>query len=275
MNPVFSYIPFRTESVHRYKKDFKEDLGRRFKNYSIRMESMGQEISDLIPNFYRNGIVEADTNRLNKNHEVTQALVRRVNTGNDTKLGLENKHIALWHSHGWYYENTLDRWEWQRARVYTTVEDLWTMEFVVPYIAPMLEKAGANVLFPRERDVQKNEVIVDADWSSEGSEYLADDSVWELNSQAGFANKYPFYIEGENPFEHVGVSFSNCGKIATLWEDVKGEWVEYKGINGSASFAVDVPKEYRDNAYDFSDFYNTFDWVDDDGVNNMNDWFVE
>ena len=81
--------------------------------------------------------------------------------------------------------------------------------------------------------------------------------------------------KGENPFEHVGVSFSGCGKIATLWEDVKGEWVEYKGINGSASFAVDVPEEYRDNAYDFSSFYNIFSWVDDDGVNNMNDWFVE
>ncbi|WP_320017690.1 fibronectin type III domain-containing protein [Labilibaculum manganireducens] len=206
MNPVFSYIPFRLESVQRYKKDFKEELGRRFRNYSIRMESMGQEISDLIPNFYRNGSVVLDSNRLNKNSEVAHPLVRRVNTGNDTKLGLENKHIALWHSHGWYYENTLDRWEWQRARVYTTVEDLWTMEFVVPYIAPMLEKAGANVLFPRERDVQRNEVIVDADWSSEGSEYLVSDSVWELNSQAGFANKYPFYIEGENPFE-LGSSY--------------------------------------------------------------------
>ena len=204
MNPVFSYIPFRPESVHRYKQNFKEELGRRFRDYSIRMESMGQEISDLIPNFYRKDSFDID--RLNKNTEAIHPLVRRINTGNDPIQGLKNKHIALWHSHGWYYENTMDRWEWQRARVFTTVEDMWTMEFVVPYIAPMLENAGANVLFPRERDVQKNEVIVDAEWSSKGSEYLVKDSVWELNSQSGFANKYPFYIEGENPFD-LGKSY--------------------------------------------------------------------
>jgi hypothetical protein len=204
MNSVFSYISFRPESVLRYKENFKGELGRRFQDYSIRMESMGKEISDLIPNFYRKGSFDID--RLNKNPEAIHPLVRRINTGNDPVQGLKNKHIALWHSHGWYYENTLDRWEWQRARVYTTVEDLWTMEFVVPYIAPMLEKAGANVLFPRERDVQRNEVIVDAEWSSEGSECIVKDSVWELNSQSGFVNKYPFYIEGENPFD-MGKSY--------------------------------------------------------------------
>ncbi|MFA9371560.1 MAG: fibronectin type III domain-containing protein [Labilibaculum antarcticum] len=239
MNPVFSYIPFRPESVLMYKENFKEELGRRFRDYSIRMESMGQEISNLIPNFYRNGSIVLDSNRLNKNSEATHPLVRRINTGNDPIQGLKNKHIALWHSHGWYYENTLDRWEWQRARVYTTVEDLWTMEFVVPYIAPMLEKAGANVLFPRERDVQKNEVIVDAEWSSEGSECLVDDTVWELNSQLGFANKYPFYIEGENPFD-LGRSYQT---EASVTESSKVEYLPCFPEKGeyavSISYSVD------------------------------------
>jgi len=204
MNSAFSYIPFRVESVRRYKQNFKEDLGRKFQDYSIRIESMGQEINDLIPNFYRKNSFDID--RLSKTPESTHPLVRRINTGNDPIQGLKNKHIALWHSHGWYYENTMDRWEWQRARVYTTVEDLWTMEFVVPYIAPMLENAGASVLFPRERDIQRNEMIVDAERSSKGSEYIVNDSVWELNSQSGFANKYPFYMEGENPF-NMGKSY--------------------------------------------------------------------
>ena len=33
-------------------------------------------------------------------------------------------------SHGWYYEPKLDRWEWQRARIFQTVEDLYTQSYV-------------------------------------------------------------------------------------------------------------------------------------------------
>lgn len=34
---------------------------------------------------------------------------------------------------------------------------------IIPYLIPMLENAGANVFTPRERDTQKQEVIVDND----------------------------------------------------------------------------------------------------------------
>lgn len=199
VNSTFSYIPFRPNTVRQYRAELKEILGRKFKKYDVRIESMGMEIGELIPNYYRDELSPLAKDRLSVESINTKPLVRKL--GNDIySNGLENKHIALWHSHGWYYENTLDRWEWQRARVYTTVEDMWTMEFVVPYIAPMLENAGANVLFPRERDVQANEVIVDADWCSILSDYK-EFGKWENNSQPGFNNKYPFYVEGENPFE--------------------------------------------------------------------------
>jgi hypothetical protein len=233
MNSIFSYIPFRTESVLQYKNQIKESLGRESRDYSIRIESMGKEISDLIPNFYRKDSTNLDRTRLNQNPPVVHPLVKKRNSENEALLGLKNKHIALWHSHGWYYENTLDRWEWQRARVFTTVEDLWSMEFVVPYIAPMLENAGAMVLFPRERDVQKNEVIVDSDGSSQGSDFSLGDSSWELNSQSGFANKYPFYIEGENPFDlgnsyQTGVSLTGSTKVEYLPSfPEKGEYAVY------------------------------------------------
>jgi hypothetical protein len=199
MNSVFSYIPFRPETVEQYQTSLKEFLGRKFRKYSVRIETIGMDIAELIPNFYRSKSLSFDKDRLTLPKDETKPLVRKLNDSS-LALGLYGKHIALWHSHGWYYENTLDRWEWQRARVYTTVEDMWTMEFVVPYIAPMLENAGANVLFPRERDVQTNEVIVDSDWSSVGSG-INEFGKWEENAQSGFANKYPFFIEGENPFE--------------------------------------------------------------------------
>ena len=64
---------------------------------------------------------------------------------------------------GWYYEPKLDRWEWQRARIFQPVEDLYTQSYVLPFLVTMLETAGANVLLPRERDCQTAEVIVDND----------------------------------------------------------------------------------------------------------------
>ena len=54
---------------------------------------------------------------------------------------------------------TAHRWEWQRARMFGTVEDLFTQSFVLPYLTPMLENAGATILIPRERDTQIHEII--------------------------------------------------------------------------------------------------------------------
>ena len=49
------------------------------------------------------------------------------------KKGLDGKVIAMWQSHGFYFEPKLNRWEWQRARIFQTVEDLYTQSFVMPY----------------------------------------------------------------------------------------------------------------------------------------------
>jgi hypothetical protein len=54
-------------------------------------------------------------------------------------------------------------WEWQRPCLFQTVEDMFTQGFVLPYLVPMLENAGAYVMLPRERDVQTLEVIADND----------------------------------------------------------------------------------------------------------------
>lgn len=123
VNSTFSYIPFRPNTVKQYHTELKEILGRKFKKYDVRIESMGMEIGELIPNYYRDNSIPLAEDRLSVKSDNTKPLVRKP----DNEIysnGLENKHIALWHSHGWYYENTLDRWEWQRARVYTTVEDM-------------------------------------------------------------------------------------------------------------------------------------------------------
>ena len=66
----------------------------------------------------------------------------------------------------------------------------------------MLENAGANVFTPRERDTQKNEVIVDND-TKNGSIYLEMKSRkarWETVGGQGFTSKKRIYKDGENPF---------------------------------------------------------------------------
>lgn len=198
MKEAFSYIPFRPENTAIFKSQFRELLGRKFRNYSISIESTGKEISELIPNLYRDSKF-VDASRLPKASVARLPLVRNISSNNKFTQGLSSSNIALWQSHGWYYENTLDRWEWQRARDFLTVEDIWTMSFVVPYITPMLENAGALVFLPRERDVQTHEVIIDADGSTKGSVYQENGGSFQ--DKTGFGLKVPFLFESENPFQ--------------------------------------------------------------------------
>lgn len=200
MGESFAYLPFRVEQVPRYTRWYEELLGRRFRHYTVSIESMGKEIQELIPNIYRGESVPLDLSRLSKPLKFKQPLVRNLSKPESYRGGLSNRTIALWHSHGWYYENSLDRWEWQRPRLFTTVEDIWSMSFVVPYITPMLENAGAYCFLPRERDTQKHEIIIDAEESTKGSVYLEKGKGFQ-DEGSGYAMKVPFLVEGENPFQ--------------------------------------------------------------------------
>lgn len=116
--------------------------------------------------------------------------------------GLQNKHLSVWASHGRYYNQSRDRWEWQRPYLFCTTEDLYTQTIVVPYLIPMLEKAGANVFTPRERDWQKNEVIVDNDNTTPSHCYteLNISKKWRDAGTPGFACNKDHIYDGENPF---------------------------------------------------------------------------
>jgi hypothetical protein len=79
-------------------------------------------------------------------------------------------------------------------------------------------------------------------------------------------------INGPNPLEYVGVTFSDSGLTATLWEKKNGKWVKYDKINGCASYRVEVRQKYRGKGYCLADFYSVYDWVADDGFNNFAGW---
>ena len=130
-----------------------------------------------------------------------KAWVQNASRPYEIEQGLEGRHIALWASHGYYYDQNEACWRWQRPGLYTTCEDLFTQTIVVPFLIPMLENAGAVVFTPRERDWQPNEVIVDNDQHT-SLNYIEHNykTSWKDAPQAGFAMPSGTLHDGENPF---------------------------------------------------------------------------
>lgn len=115
--------------------------------------------------------------------------------------GLQDRHLAVWASHGRYYDQKKEQWRWQRPGLFGTCEDILTPSIVTTFLMPMLENAGAVVFSPRERDTQVNEVIVDNDRPQVGGAYREDDGPrkWS-DAGAGFAHLRDSYRDMQNPF---------------------------------------------------------------------------
>ena len=173
-----------------------------------------------------------------------QALVSELDGLAFTK-GMEGRHIAVWQSHGRYFDRTNEKWEWQRPCLFQTVEDMFTQSFVLPYLVPMLENAGAYVMLPRERDIQKNEVIADNDpgCGARGSADYKEMGSWS-DAGKGFADKKETYSGVENPFAMGSARKAEVGTGASVtWTPEipsRGEYavyVSYKSLENSSSAA--------------------------------------
>lgn len=196
-NEALEDIPFQEYNV----SELYASIVPLFPNASkIVILTRGTDIESLIPEYDRKG--RPNKKRLYSIKESKYPLTRSLSSPHEIKNGLQNRHIALWQSHGLYYAQTAHRWEWQRARMFGTVEDLFTQSFVLPYLTPMLENAGATILIPRERDTQIHEIIIDNDRSTPGSEYkeLDGEKAWSDGEKAGFGHIQATYTNGENPF---------------------------------------------------------------------------
>lgn len=115
---------------------------------------------------------------------------------------LTGRNIAMWQSHGRYYDASEDRWKWQRCRLFGTVEDLYTRSYVVPFLVPMLENAGAYVMLPRERDEHRAEIVIDPDghYATKGYAEHNGKHKWQQAPGAGFGYDKPTLLAGDNPF---------------------------------------------------------------------------
>jgi hypothetical protein len=204
-----SYFPFRESHIELFTESLKKELRRRYRKMSLVVSTNGYTLEQLVPNIFRSNLT-VDSSRIALKSAVRPVLLRK-NESYPVAAGLSGKSIALWQSHGYFYEATLDRWEWQRAKLFGTVEDVSTMAYVLPYLTVMLENAGAITLLPRERDFQTNEVIVDNDRSTGGSEVVIHPADTEI-IQSGFLLKDTLFT-GDNPFR-LGTSIRMKGDTA-------------------------------------------------------------
>ena len=191
---------FRDNTVKDIYSIAKELLPDEYKGMDLTIHANGYTLHELASKFYSDAYkMPAKPKKVKKSKNPAPVLVQNTSLPYEVTYGLNGRHLALWQSHGWYYEQSLERWEWQRARILQTVEDLYTQSYVVPFLVPMLENAGANVLLPRERDINTFEFVVDNDKLMGGYEESHGSKQWE-RGDSGFANTKKFYVHGENPF---------------------------------------------------------------------------
>lgn len=177
-------------------------LPKTYKDYNVRIMSRGVAIESLIGTQNEEQASESKRDDAQKGQEKRQKRhggwwgdiaydgkpwVRNISLPHNVTEGLKDIHISLWASHGRYYDKAKGYWKWQRPNMFCTNEDLFTQTIVVPYLIPMLEKAGAVVFTPRERDWQKAEVIVDNDNRASGYSETQLSGAWKRCPEPGFA----------------------------------------------------------------------------------------
>ncbi len=227
--------------------DVKRCLPMPYNTYDVSILAKDTPIEQLIPTSMMD---RADTARIYRRELYKgNPWVMPMSRPFDIKRGLQGRHLSVCHSHGKYFSFDKKEWRWQRPRLFCTTEDMFTQTFVVPYLIPMLQNAGAILFTPRERDWQKQEIIVDNDYIMDGSRYEERVSSyhWQYGG-IGFGHKEEGYENGENPFRRgtfrmIEATTSKRTTSDVVWipeilvEDDYAVYVSYQTVPGSISDA--------------------------------------
>lgn len=245
MPKAFSAMSFRNESIIELQNNIRLRLPDSYKNYSIIISVADQPLSFFVPNYYKTN-KESDKSRNNKTYKGLP-LVLAEDKPYELKNSLKGRHLAIWNSHGIYFEPSNNRWEWQRPRLYGIAEDTYTGSIVIPYLLPMLENAGAVTLLPKERDIQSKEAIVDNDDATMAN-FIVNNSPkqeWIVDS-TGFSNNKKIIYKNDNPFAngtHLKIKGKKNGTSSVEWIPnipSTGEYsvyISYKSLEGSTTDA--------------------------------------
>ena len=198
---IFAQQEFSPKIVAKIYKKISKLMPEPYEAYNVNVITHGMSIEELIPNQLAEKVDE--TRMWGDIDYHGEPWVKNISRPYSITNGLQNRHLTVWPSHGRYYDAQKRSWKWQRPNLFATTEDLFTQTIVVPYLIPMLERAGAVVFMPRERDWQRNEVIVDNDDSSSSTssyEETTNGKMWLTTNIDGFAFHDGTYYDGENPF---------------------------------------------------------------------------
>ena len=239
-NENLGYLPFSRQ----YLNDLKNEIFRitdGFDGYELILTIEGRNAEDFLN----------DTKLAYTSHS-DDKFVYSLDGFAHPEKGLDGKIIAMWQSHGWYFNQDANRWQWQRARIFETVEDLYTQSYVMPFLMPMLENAGAYVMSPRERDTNSVEIIIDNDNGLSAKPGYRESNgkySWADGEGYGFAYLKKSYEGFENPFvdgtyRKVATTTKDKHLSSAYWsasvpEDGKyAVYVSYKSLPESATDAL-------------------------------------
>lgn len=243
LNDNFTYLPVTRGLIDTLQRNVSHALPDSLARYRVTLSVAGKPLSYYITR----------VDKLPAEHRVNPAFVSEVTPDANITKGMRNDIVALWHSHGRYFKN--GAWQWQRPLLFQSVEDTYTMSYILPYVVPMLENAGAYVFLPRERDTNPNEVIVDNDTNPDGqlfsqTTYRENNGArpWSTGDGEGFIYDLRNFRDTENPFENgsyrqtTTVNKLSSPSVAAWYADIPkdGEYavyVSYKTLPNSTTDA--------------------------------------
>lgn len=244
LNENFTYLPVTSELINGMRKRIESVLPDSISDFRVKLNVGPRAYSfyittiDKLPEQYRHNI----------------PFVTDIHPFSIPRKGMNGDIIALWPSHGRYYKPESDKWLWQRPQLFECTEDTHTMSYILPFVTPMLENAGAYVMLPRERDTNSNEVIVDNDVNDSGQVYsqpyykeMSGQTRWETGEEEGFIYDLPDFRDTENPFENgtyrqTTTVTGGAPSVAAWYADIPedGEYavyVSYKSLPNSTDDA--------------------------------------
>ncbi|MDE7380544.1 MAG: hypothetical protein K2N03_00260, partial [Muribaculaceae bacterium] len=244
LNENFTYLPVTQDLIRHISNSASKALPDSIRDYTVSLNVGNRNLAYYI----------SKIDKLPEAHRTNTPFVVAASPLCNPKDGMEGDIVALWHSHGRYFRPGSGAWSWQRGFLFQSLEDTFTMSFILPYVVPMLENAGAYVMLPRERCLNRNEVIVDNDTYEGGVIYsqpyykeMTGIAGWTTGDGEGFIYDLPDFRDTENPFENGTYRQTTTVKggrpsVAAWYADIPedGEYavyVSYKTLPNSTTDA--------------------------------------
>ena len=265
LNENFGYEEITRDQLIKMKKKVQKALPDGKQGYAVYLLIGETELDEYVTDKVDRSSTSSTSSPSKAPAMSTRPFIKQAQPYHVAKKGMEDDILAMWHSHGRYFKN--GGWAWQRPFLFQTAEDIYTMSYMLPFIVPMLENAGAYVFLPRERDVNVNEVIVDNDLNPGGEIYSQTtyketngSKKWEPGKGEGFIYDLPNFRDTENPFENGTYrqvqTIKSGGKASTAdyYADIPADgdyavYISYKSLPNStedAHYTVNYDGGQRD-----------------------------